>query len=81
MPKDQEARLAALSILNGVNCAKLLRSHGQFEHAGNLESAMAALTDILSSQVGRDTLSEALDWASAEMWDGDASSDAPPLTQ
>ena len=81
MHKDQEARLAALSILNCVNCAKLLRSHGLLEHAGNLEAAMTALMEVLSTQVGRENLSEALDWASTEMWDGEVSSEAPPLTQ
>ena len=81
MHKDQEARLAALSILNCVNCAKLLRSHGLLEHAGNMESAMTALMEVLSSQVGRENLSEALDWASTEMWDGEVSSETPPLTQ
>ena len=81
MKKDHDARLAALSILNCSNCMKLLRAHGLTDHANNLEAALDALTELLSSELGRERLADAMDWASNELWSDDLSSDGSPVLQ
>jgi hypothetical protein len=62
------ARVAALSMANGAALAKLLRAHGLADHADNIESALTAIADIISTEVGRDRLTEAMSWVSDQIW-------------
>lgn len=62
------ARVAALSMANGAALAKLLRAHGLGAHADNIEQALAAIADIVSIEVGRDQLTEAMSWVSDQIW-------------
>lgn len=65
----QTAKLVALWIMHGLACARLLREHGRGEHALNFETALEELKEIMASEVGRDELSRAIEWASAELWE------------
>ncbi len=62
--KAHQARVAALSIAQCTTVVKLLRAHGQNEHAENIESALSAVMTIVSKALGRDTLDQAMNWAS-----------------
>jgi hypothetical protein len=62
------ARIAALSMANGAALAKLLRAHGRGEHANAIEAALAEVAEIVSTEVGRRTLSEAMSWVSDQVW-------------
>jgi hypothetical protein len=64
--KDQtyQARVAALSIVQSMTVVNLLRAHGQDEHAENVEAAISTVVAIVSNALGRDTLSQAMRWAS-----------------
>lgn len=66
--RQRDARVAALWILHGGACAKLLRAHGRDNHAENFEAALGQVAEIVADQVGRDTLTEAMDWASNQLW-------------
>ena len=66
--RDHDARVAALWILHGGACAKLLRAHGRVGHADNFEAALSEVAEIVADRVGRDTLSAAMDWASDQLW-------------
>lgn len=68
--REHDARVAALWILHGGACVKLLRAHGREGHAENFEAALRAVAEIVAGQVGRETLSAAMDWASDQMWGG-----------
>lgn len=63
------ARIAALSMANGAALAKLLRAHGRSAHAAAVEAALSEVAEIVSSEVGRRTLSEAMSWVSDKVWD------------
>jgi hypothetical protein len=63
------ARIAALSMANGAALAKLLRAHGRREHADAIEAALSEVAEIVSTEVGRRTLSEAMSWVSDRVWD------------
>src|SRR5262245_27988395 len=62
------ARIAALSMANGAALAKLLRAHGRGHHAAALEAALSEVAEIVSTEVGRRTLSEAMSWVSDRVW-------------
>lgn len=62
------ARIAALSMANGSALAKLLRAHGRDGHADAVEAALSEVAEIVSTEVGRHTLSEAMSWVSDQVW-------------
>ena len=62
------ARIAALSMANGAALAKLLRAHGRGDHADAVEAALSEVAEIVSTEVGRRTLSEAMSWVSDQVW-------------
>jgi hypothetical protein len=62
------ARIAALSMANGAALARLLRAHGRGEHADAIEAALSEVAEIVSTEVGRRTLSEAMSWVSDKVW-------------
>ena len=64
----QTARVTALWMVHGNSLATLLRRHGRGGHADNLDAALGEVAEILSSQIGRDTLSQAMVWASDQVW-------------
>ncbi len=64
MDKTYQARVAALSIAQCATTVNLLRAHGQDEHADNVEAAISMVIAIISNELGRDTLSRAMKWAS-----------------
>lgn len=72
----REARITAVSLAHGGALAKLLRAHGCAAEADNLEAALQRVFGIMAAELGRETLSEALRWASAEA--GDAVARAGP---
>lgn len=59
--------MAALWILHGTACVKLLKAHGRLLHADNFEAALREYVDIIADEVGHDTLSEAMDWAAGQV--------------
>ena len=63
------ARIAALSMANGTALAKLLRAHGRSDHADAVEAALSEVAEIVSTEVGRHTLSAAMSWVSDQVWD------------
>ena len=65
---DKPARVAALWMLHGKACVKLLRAHGSNDHAGNMDAALSQMRDILAAELGADALAEALDWATEQLW-------------
>ena len=65
--QDYNARMAALWILHGTACVKLLKAHGRKLHAENFEAALREYVDIIADEVGEDTLSEAMDWAAGQV--------------
>jgi len=65
---SDDARVAAIWVLHGNSCARLLRAHGRDRHAEQLEEAFAEVTEIVAATVGREALTRALDWAADEMW-------------
>jgi hypothetical protein len=71
MVEDQvhHARVAALSMAHGAALAKLLRAHGCGDHADNIESALADFARIISGQVGRHALDQAMSWVAHHTWD------------
>jgi hypothetical protein len=62
------ARIAALSMANVAALAKLLRVHGRGAHADAIEAALSEVAEIVSTEVGRRTLSEAMSWVSDQVW-------------
>jgi hypothetical protein len=66
-------------MANGAALAKLLRAHGHARHAENVEAALSEVASIVSTRVGRETLSEAMSWVSDRLWNcGDTSPAASP---
>ena len=65
--ENNNARMAALWIMDGTACVKLLKAHGRSLHAENFEAALREFVDIIAHEVGRDNLSEAMDWAAAQV--------------
>ena len=70
--QSKSARVAALWMLHGTACVRLLEAHGRDSHAVNLNAALTELQGVLAAEFGPDTLRAALDWASAQMWEEDA---------
>ncbi len=64
MDETYQARISALSIAQCATTVNLLRAHGQDEHADNVEAAISMVIAIISNELGRDTLSRAMKWAS-----------------
>ena len=64
MDKAYQARVAALSIAQCATTVNFLRAHGHDEHADNVEAAISMVIAIISNELGRDTLSRAMKWAS-----------------
>ena len=64
--KDEtyQARIAALSIIQCTTVVKFLRAHDQNEHAENVEAAIGVVAAIFSVELGRETLAQAIEWAS-----------------
>ena len=67
----RSARVAAISMANGAALAKLLRAHGRSDHADAIDAALNEVADIVSTEVGRRTLSEAMSWVSDQVWNCD----------
>jgi len=65
--ENNNARMAALWIMHGTACVKLLKSNGRGMHAENFEAALREFVDIIADEVGRDNLSEAMDWAAMQV--------------
>ena len=55
-------------MANGTALAKLLRAHGRADHADAVEAALSEVAEIVSTEVGRHTLSEAMSWVSDQVW-------------
>ena len=71
---DAETRaacLTALWIMHGGSLAGLLRSHGERDHAENLELALQTISQILGEEIGTQLWREAMDWASDRILTGD----------
>ena len=69
--RTRSARLAAIWMLHGAACARLLRAHGRNDTADNMDEALSEVQDILSVELGTEELSDALDWATAQLWESD----------
>ncbi len=65
--KTHQARVIALSLAQCATAVTLLRAHGQDEHADSMEAAISMLVSIVSDQLGRDTVEQAMRWASNEV--------------
>ncbi len=64
MDQTYQARVAALSIAQCATIVNLLRAHSQDEHANNVEAGISMVIAIISKELGRDTFSRAMIWAS-----------------
>ena len=73
------ARVAAIWMVQGAVLAKLLRAHGKDAHAGHLESALNEVLQIISREVDRDALTNAMSWITDRMWGCDGPSPASHL--
>ena len=65
--KTQQARVAALSLAQCATAVALLRAHGENGHANGMEAAISAVVSIVSNQLGKDTVAQAMRWASDEL--------------
>ena len=79
-PAEYEARIAALSMMHLAACRTLLAAHGRHDHAKNIEAALDAIVEILAGKLGRDRLTQAMDWASGQLWACDAPFDGTTNT-
>ncbi len=68
--KIYQARVAALSLAQCNTVVTLLRAHGQDEQADNMESAISVVVSIVSNELGKETLANAISWASDEIGHG-----------
>ena len=64
--KTHQARIVALSIIQCTTVVNYLRAHDQIEHAENVETAIGVVAAIFSDELGRETIAEAIKWASDE---------------
>jgi hypothetical protein len=55
-------------MVQGAVLAKLLRAHGQDAHAGNLEAALNEVAKIISGEVDRESLAQAMSFVTDQMW-------------
>ena len=67
--KTYQARVTALSIAQCTAVVKFLRANGQNEHAENVEAAINMVVAIVSNELGRDILAQAMSWAIDETGD------------
>src|SRR5215475_6809352 len=67
----RSARVAAISMANGAALSKLLRAHGRADHADAIDAALSEVANIISTEVGKRTLSEAMSWVSDQVWNCD----------
>ncbi len=65
--KTYQARVAALSLSQCTTVVKLLRAHEQDVHAENMEAAINVVVSLVANELGRDTLAQAMSWASNEL--------------
>ncbi len=65
--KTYQARVAALSLSQCTTVVNLLRAHEQDVHADNMEAAINVVASLISKEVGRETLAQAMSWASDEL--------------
>ena len=65
--KTYQARVAALSLSQCTTVVNLLRAHGQDAHAENMEAAINVVASLISNELGRDTLAQAMSWVSDEL--------------
>ena len=68
--KIYQARVAALSLAQCNTVVTLLRAHGEDEQADNMESAISVVVSIVSNELGKETLANAISWASNEIGHG-----------
>ncbi len=68
--KIYQARVAALSLAQCNTVVTLLRAHGEDEQADNMESAISVVVSIVSNELGKETLANAISWASDEIGHG-----------
>ncbi len=62
--KAYQARVAALSIAQCTTAVNLLRAHAQDVHAENMEAAINVVVSLVAKELGRETLAQAMSWAS-----------------
>ncbi len=76
--KDEthQARVAALSMAQCMTMVSLLRASGQNEHAENVEAAMNAVIAIVTDELGREALAQAMRWVSDQTGQGAALSES-----
>ena len=65
--KTYQARVAALSLAQCNTVVTLLRAHGQDEQADNMAAAISVVVSIVAKELGRETLANAMSWASEEI--------------
>ncbi|MEM7169893.1 MAG: hypothetical protein AAF530_06960 [Pseudomonadota bacterium] len=63
------ARIAALSMAQCASVVTFLRSHGEQDHAASVDQAIERMTEILAAELGRDVLTQAMNWVSEQTWD------------
>ncbi len=68
--KIYQARVAALSLAQCNTVVTLLRAHGEDEQADNMASAISVVASIVSNELGKETLANAISWASDEIGHG-----------
>jgi hypothetical protein len=66
---NETARMAALWMMHSAALSRLLRAHGRDDHADNLEAALGEVGNILTARIGETAFTDAMDWASAQLWD------------
>lgn len=71
------ARVTALWMVHGNSLAGLLRRHGRGGHADNLNAALGEVAEIICGEIGRDTMTQAMVWASDQVWSQDEAPPAP----
>ncbi len=65
--KTNQARVAAMSLSQCTTVVNLLRAHQQEVHADNMEAAISVVASLISNELGRDTLAQAVSWVSDEL--------------
>jgi hypothetical protein len=66
---NETARMAALWMMHSAALSRLLRAHGRDDHADSLEAALGEVGNILTARIGETAFTDAMDWASAQLWD------------
>ena len=78
--KTHQARLTALSLAQCNAMAGLLRAHGEEDHAENLDAAIDAVVSLVSKELGRRNLEQAMTWAAEELGVGEGLADRVTTT-